>query len=399
MNILIVEPYYTGSHAAWAEGYKKNSRHNVDILSLPGRSWKWRMHGGAVTLARDFLAGGLCPDLILATDMLDLSTFAALTRPLSNTIPAAVYFHENQFTYPWHPDDRDRLRGRDSHYGFINFVSALAAERVFFNSAFHLESFLRGLEGYLARFPDFDRLFHIDNLRKKSSVLYVGMDFSALDAAAEGVQPPLETLQKPPLILWNHRWEYDKNPDEFFRALYVLMDRGLEFEVAVLGENFQGSPAVFKEARERLGDRVLHFGFVQDLRGYAAWLKRADILPVTSRHDFFGCSVVEAIYSGCFPILPRALAYPEHLQYGEGDMEKMGGGEADEFRDRCFYDDFEGLVDSLEWSLLNIDIVRRTSFKAHVTRYGWPQMALVYDREMEQAARAGPAGAKPAPAP
>ena len=36
MNILIVEPYYTGSHAAWAQGYRAHSRHSVDILKLAG---------------------------------------------------------------------------------------------------------------------------------------------------------------------------------------------------------------------------------------------------------------------------------------------------------------------------------------------------------------------------
>ncbi|MCH6560361.1 DUF3524 domain-containing protein, partial [candidate division KSB1 bacterium] len=46
MNILILEPYFTGSHKAWAQGYQKQSKHRVEILSLPGNFWKWRMHGG-----------------------------------------------------------------------------------------------------------------------------------------------------------------------------------------------------------------------------------------------------------------------------------------------------------------------------------------------------------------
>lgn len=259
MNILIVEPYYTGSHATWAEGYKKNSSHNVEILSLPGRYWKWRMHGGAVTLAGDFMARGLRPDLILATDMLDLTTFLALTRPLSDGIPTAIYFHENQLTYPWAPDDRDRAKGRDGHYGFINFASALAADRVFFNSAFHRDSFLEALLRYLKAFPDFNCSSCVEEIRKKSAVLYVGLDFTALDEATAGAD--IKTPQGPPLILWNHRWEHDKNPEEFFRALYILMDRGYDFEAVILGENFKKRPLVFDEARTRLGSRALHFGF------------------------------------------------------------------------------------------------------------------------------------------
>ena len=54
MKILILEPYFTGSHKQWALGYKKYSEHEVNILSMKGQFWKWRMHGGAVTLANQF---------------------------------------------------------------------------------------------------------------------------------------------------------------------------------------------------------------------------------------------------------------------------------------------------------------------------------------------------------
>ena len=75
MKILLIEPYYTGSHREWAEGYKKYSGHEIKIISMKGQFWKWRMHGGAVTLANQFEQLGWIPDYILASDMLDLSTF------------------------------------------------------------------------------------------------------------------------------------------------------------------------------------------------------------------------------------------------------------------------------------------------------------------------------------
>jgi hypothetical protein len=55
MKILLISPYRGGSHQAWAEGYQAHSVHEVTLLTLPDRFWKWRMHGGAVTLARRFL--------------------------------------------------------------------------------------------------------------------------------------------------------------------------------------------------------------------------------------------------------------------------------------------------------------------------------------------------------
>ena len=55
MKILLVEPYFSGSHKSWAEGYQSFSNHNIRIISLPGKFWKWRMHGGAISLAKQFM--------------------------------------------------------------------------------------------------------------------------------------------------------------------------------------------------------------------------------------------------------------------------------------------------------------------------------------------------------
>ena len=80
MNICLLSPYHGGSHKAWAQGYREHSRHRIRLLTLPPRFWKWRMHGGAITLARTFLENAESPDLILSTDMLDLSLFLGSTR-------------------------------------------------------------------------------------------------------------------------------------------------------------------------------------------------------------------------------------------------------------------------------------------------------------------------------
>ena len=51
MKILLLEPYYTGSHKQWADGYKHYSNNEIRILKMEGKFWKWRMHGGAITLS------------------------------------------------------------------------------------------------------------------------------------------------------------------------------------------------------------------------------------------------------------------------------------------------------------------------------------------------------------
>jgi glycosyltransferase involved in cell wall biosynthesis len=345
----------------------------VTVLSMPGRFWKWRMHGGAVTLARRFLAMQTTPDLILATDMLDLTTFLALTRARSHRVPTALYFHENQLGYPWSPADRDASQGRDLHYGFINYTSALAADAVFFNSQYHLDSFFDELPRLLKHFPDHNELDTLDALRAKSQILPLGLDLSRFDRFRPNPQSPIPNPQSAPLILWNHRWEYDKNPEDFFRALYVLAERGLDFDLVILGERFRQQPTEFVEAQERLGERVRHVGYLLEFAGYARWLWQADLLPVTSVHDFFGASLVEAIYCGCYPLLPQRVSYPELIPL--------------EYHDQHFYQDLDDLIDRLDSAIRDIDHIRRINLRDAVTRFDWPALAPLYDDRLERIPR------------
>ena len=360
MRILVLEPYFTGSHKAWALGYQRFSRHEVQILSLPGQFWKWRMHGGAVSLAARFKNETYRPDLLLATDMLDLTTFLALTRKETQDLPVAVYFHENQLSYPWSPDDRDVQKDRDKHYGFINYVSALAADAVFFNSQYNMASFLQELGKLLNHFPDFREKENIDRLSAKSKVLPLGLDLGRFS----GRRKERPQKQKP-LILWNHRWEFDKNPREFFQALRVVAAAGADFELALLGECFSDRPQEFETARKELGDKIVHFGYIADAEKYDDWLCRADLLPVTSRQDFFGGSVVEAVAAGCRPLLPKRLAYPELIPNALHPL--------------VFYDDFGDLTAKLAQAVENPVWPRRVELQQAMRRFDWRNVVDVYD--------------------
>ncbi|UCH83360.1 MAG: DUF3524 domain-containing protein [Candidatus Latescibacterota bacterium] len=391
MDILILEPFYTGSHASWAEGYTRHSRHKVKVLALSGAHWKWRMHGGAVTLARKYVEQNQHPDVLLATDMLDMTTFLSLTRNRTSGIPAAVYFHENQINYPWSPKDRDKARERDRHYGFINYASALACDRVFFNSNYHRDAFLEELPRFLHQFPDHQDTSQVDTIEKKSRVLPLGFDFSDLRRLSMVSEPtaataPVDGLtgtraivsssekgQRPPLILWNHRWEYDKNPDDFFEALKIVASYGYDFEVALLGESFDVIPEAFVKAREELGPRIVKYGYAKDRSEYARWLQRADLLPVTSNQDFFGSSVIEAVFCDCFPILPKRLAFPELFPA--------------ELHSACFYRDFSDLVGRLQAALGGIERVRKISFRTVAEKYDWETIAPLYDDALEELAK------------
>ncbi len=297
MRIALLESYYGGSHKAWADGYKRFSRHDIRLIALPAQFWKWRMQGAAITFAR--LLDDR-PDLILASSMIDLSIFRALTRERLADAPIALYFHENQLSYP-----QSRRQNHGWRYGFINYVSALCADAVFFNSAFHLDDFMTQLPRMLKHFADYNELQTIDEIRAKSSVLPLGIDLQRFDDFR--VEP---ARNEPPLILWNHRWEHDKDPAAFVRSMIELAEAGRDFKLAITGERFGEMPPAFQLAQSRLGERIVQLGYLESFADYARLLWRADYVVSSARQEFFGVSICEAIYCGCVPILPDRLNYP-----------------------------------------------------------------------------------------
>jgi glycosyltransferase involved in cell wall biosynthesis len=366
MKLTLLSPYHGGSHQAWAEGYQQHSAHHLELLSLPARFWKWRMHGGAVTLARQFLQTNSHPDLLLATDMTDLTTFLALTRPHTAHLPAVLYMHENQLTYPLPADPttgpmRRQLGERDMHYPFINYASMLAADAILFNSTYHLETLFAALPNFLKHFPEYNELDTIPLLRAKSHVLPVGINLQRFDPYKQPADPTA-----PPLILWNQRWEYDKNPAAFFHALYAMADEGIPFQVALCGENFRRRPAEFDQATARLGDRIIHAGYAPPDR-YAQLLWQATVTLSTAHHEFFGISILEAIYCHTFPILPHRLSYPELLP--------------EPFHLYCLYENAGGLRQRLRHALTHPAEARPLAAQLahHIGRYNWQTLAPQYD--------------------
>ena len=142
-NILLLEPFYGGSHKAFVDGLKRFSRHRVEAITLPDRFWKWRMRGAAILMAERMRSLRPPPDVILASDMLSVADLKAFLGPAAP--PILLYMHENQLSYPLPPLPEG---GRVDHqFAFTNVTSCLAAEKVLFNSEFHREAFLKALPG------------------------------------------------------------------------------------------------------------------------------------------------------------------------------------------------------------------------------------------------------------
>jgi glycosyltransferase involved in cell wall biosynthesis len=257
----------------------------------------------------------------------------------------------------------------DYQFGFTDITTCLAARRVLFNSRFQHEAFFERLPGFLGMMPEFQPRWVIEAIRARAGVLHPGVDFGAAAGA-----PARRERDEPPLLIWNHRWEFDKDPAAFFAALDAALARGHDFRLALLGENFQVVPKEFEAARERYGERIVQYGFVEDRAAYLEWLRRGDIVISTAGQENFGMAVVEAIASGCLPLLPRRLAYPEIL--------------APEFHERCLYADAADLAARLTALLSGgargeaADRLRGDLASA-MRRHEWTRAVVHFDREID----------------
>ena len=305
MKILALEAYYGGSHKAFLDGWIANSRHDWMLLALPPNKWKWRMRNSAVAFAdqvNGLIAQGKSWDVIFCSDMLNLAEFKGLVDRSVSEITSVVYFHENQLTYP------DQFGSeRDYQYVMTNLTTALAADYVWFNSAFHRDEFLTAMTAFLKRMPEPDPIDSAERIKPRSAVYHPGISRIDTSAKKQRTDGPLR-------ILWAARWEHDKNPEDFFAALKIVKEKGIDFRLSVIGERFGDEPEVFAWAEDFFAENIDRWGFQETRADYESALLDADVMVSTADHEFFGITVAEAISAGAYPVLPERLAYPEIIR-------------------------------------------------------------------------------------
>lgn len=279
---------------------------NVQIIEavLPARYFPWRFRGNSLTLSQhEALQSSY--DVIIATSMTDLSSLRGFLPHLA-TVPTILYFHENQFAYPDKHPDRQVERQITSIY------SAIAADRLVFNSDFNRRTFLEGSEKLLRKMPDGVPSGTVTGLKNKSEVISVPID----------VQPAASKSNEGPLsIVWNHRWEHDKGLEDLQVIVEGLLNQPKNFIFHLIGQSFRQKPAEIQWIKDQLGGHLGQFGFVEDRSAYRALLGESDRVLSTAHHEFQGIAVLEAMSAGCEPVVPNDLAYqefvPEHCRFDD----------------------------------------------------------------------------------
>ena len=360
LNYLFIETFCQGSHSLFVSGLPKHSSHHIDIISMPGENWRWRMLGAALHII-DNIPPLEKYDGIIITDLFNLSDFKALVG--AQCPPVLAYFHENQITYPQPPGDKGAFQ-----LGIINITTALVADMVVFNSKMHQEAFLKAIPEFLKRGRDFGPKGVASKIREKSDVLYPGITLQ-MD---KNIDVTKQT--DPHLIVWNHRWSFDKNYEMFFNVLDELNNMGLDFNLAVMGENFGMIPEQFKSAEKLYKDKILQFGYEPIRTEYEKWLRKGTIVISTAMQENFGMSVIEAIIMGCIPLLPDRLSYPEILPK--------------EFQEYFLYKNRHDLIDKL--FMITSDYKRYEEIQSRLAQkmrsFLWGNVVGKYDRVLKRLA-------------
>ncbi len=298
MKILLLSPYDALSHQYWREGLVDAfAEHTFEVVTLPARHFSWRFRGNSLTLAADPRLRSPF-DLVLATSMTDLAALRGML-PTIGLVPTVVYFHENQFVYPGSTPQSQQVERQ-----ITSIYTALAADRIVFNSAYNRSTFLIGAESLLAKMPDHvpgDVMTRLDSM---SQVLPV-----PLRPEISPVGPRRDQLLT---ILWNHRWEYDKGPEVLLEVLTGLLSHTRQFRFHLVGQQFRQVPEALSRCLELLGSAGIEGarGFLPR-NEYLALLAESDVVLSTAHHEFQGLAVLEAVAAGALPVVPNRLVYPE----------------------------------------------------------------------------------------
>lgn len=285
LQILALEPFYTGSRRLMLETLQRRSRHRWTVLKLPGRRIERRLEAAAQWFAEVILRRPPMPfDVLFTSEAINLpELFAACPEVAGH--PTVVYFHDNQLPVPG--------RGMERPVDHVNLVTAAEATEVWFNTLFHLRQF-SGRAAALTRYAP--HLFPPDvNERLATRVVLVPPPVE-LDAVNELERSLGFTRDRRALFVDVRRAQ----PSLLQAGLEVLRRRGATFSVVAMGP------------RGVLGsDLPVTWLHEQDEDGATFAMARCGIYLSADTDATFDTRAVMALASGLRVALPNAAAYPE----------------------------------------------------------------------------------------
>ena len=286
LDILALEPFYGGARRAMLETVIRCSRHRWTLLKLPPRRIERRLTAAANWFAEQLTrhwAGSV--DLLFTSEAMNLASLHRMMPPLAKK-PSVVYFHSNELPRPGVDGGALEL---------VNLNTAAAATEIWFNSAYHLETFVERASSVVTRHAELSSRDPLPHLRSKARVMLEPIDLGAANA----VSPARKPARKPRTIFVETR---DADVELLNDALERLARRGEKFSLITTGPIEQLAEQFDRRTISETEEEAQLIGLLE-----------AGIFLSVKRFAPGDYMAIRAIVAGCRPLLPAAGCYLELL--------------------------------------------------------------------------------------
>lgn len=305
LDILALEPFFGGSRKAMLETMLRHSRHRWTLLKLPPRRIERRLEAASIWFAEQLSRHWVGRvDVIFASEALNLADLLRLVPELSAK-PSVVYFHDNQI-----PAIGQRA---DGAVQLVNLSSAAAATEIWFNSLYHLSTFLKKAASVCDLHSELSGRHLLPELTAKAHFMPPPVDLEAGNEAMAS-----ERIGRNPRLLFVDTRDADI---EFLNtALQGLLRRGEKYSLVTVGP-VDGLDE--KLPRQTIGE--------QDEIAQLRALHQAAVIVSARPKAAYDMHAVRGLHVGCWPIFPNSGVYPELLPeslhelclYEAGQTEKI----------------------------------------------------------------------------
>ena len=289
LDILALEPFFGGIRRAMLESLVRYSRHRWTVLKLPPRRIERRLTTAANWFSEQLSRHWVSRiDLLFTSEAMNLSNLLRLTPPLA-AYPSVVYFHDNQF-----PDLSLRPAGQDDPLDQVNLNTAQSATEIWFNSAYHRQTFFIMARSVIERYPELAFRDLLPKVREKSRLVQPPVDLTLVHEVQQAADLP---ARQPRTLFVETRGAHLPLLNE---ALAILRGQMVPFGLVTVGPVDSLDPHVARTP-------VSEYDEVGQVRGMFA------SAAVVSAKPGAPCDhqVIRAMAAGCRPILPDAGVYPE----------------------------------------------------------------------------------------
>ncbi|HEX3357167.1 MAG TPA: DUF3524 domain-containing protein [Tepidisphaeraceae bacterium] len=285
LDILALEPFYGGVRRVMLDAVIHCSRHRWTLLKLPPRRIERRLSVAAYWFSEQLTrhwAGRT--DLLFTSEALNLADLYRFVPALLNK-PAVVYFHNNQLP--------DVNAVAETPLDLINLNTAAAATEIWFNSLFHLRSFMARATALVRRHPELNARNPLPPIMGKSQVMLPPLGTQLVHQTAHNEQIKRQRRT----IFVETR---DANIDLLNKALATVRRRGENFQLITVGP-VEDLHADLPRTTLAESDHVAH------VRG----MLESNIFLSAKTSAMADHYAVRALLAGCWPLVPHSGVYRE----------------------------------------------------------------------------------------